>query len=326
MHAHLPIRWTDPATWPWIVWLWAALLLAGWTVSSWRWLQRRRAAGWPATDGRIESVVVTKPTFSFTTKRGYYLAELRYSYSIAGAAFGGRYKREFPTEHEAAEFVRDLQGKPAVVHYNPTNPSGSSLLEPDVEVLLQNRAPALSSDTDSAADSIPDWIRRLRWIFVWISAIGLVVSLLVHLAVVMGHTVSSFFWILHVGIFVVWFPAVLVAQKLGRNAKGTDAWKGALRGAPQWMRYMVYGFLAYAMVNFFFFMTKAPGGSSGADAPASVWRGFSGHWMAFYSAALAILYSAARVVDASPRCPNGHFASQKAIYCTQCGQPVLRGR
>ena len=51
---------------------------------------------------------------------------------------------------------------------------------------------------------------------------------------------------------------------------------------------MVYGFFAYAAVNFLLFITKAPKGGGGANPPAVVWRGFSGHWMAFYSAALGI--------------------------------------
>lgn len=78
-----PFRWTDPATWPWMFYVWLAFILAGWSVPAWRWLQRKRAVGWPAADGRIESVEVSKPSFSFTTKRGYYLAELGYSYSVA---------------------------------------------------------------------------------------------------------------------------------------------------------------------------------------------------------------------------------------------------
>jgi hypothetical protein len=53
--------------------------------------QRTRAASWPLAVGRIEPVEVTKPACSFTTKRGYDLAELGYSYPkdmklrIAGA-------------------------------------------------------------------------------------------------------------------------------------------------------------------------------------------------------------------------------------------------
>ena len=40
--------------------------LGGWLMSSWRWLKRRRAAGWPIADGRIEPTEVTKPKLSFT--------------------------------------------------------------------------------------------------------------------------------------------------------------------------------------------------------------------------------------------------------------------
>ena len=60
--------------------------------------------------------------------------------------------------------------------------------------------------------------------------------------------------------------------------------------------------------------------------PAGEWRGLSGRWMAFYSAALAILYSAARTADTSPRCTNGHVAPSNAAYCLRCGHPVLRVR
>jgi hypothetical protein len=295
-------------------------------VPAWRWLRRKRAAGWPVADGRIESVEVNKPNFSFTTRRGYYVAELGYSYSVAGTLNSGRYKRDFPTEREANEFVRDLNEKALVVHYDSARPSSSVLLEPDIEVLLQNRAPASASDDLDAANSIPDWLRPFIWLFVALSAIGLVVSLWVHLGAIMGRSVPSFFWMLHVGILVVWLPAVLVAQRLVGNVNRKDFWKVILKGSPDWMRYMVYAFFSYDLVNFLLFMGKAPSGGSGVNPPASVWRGFSGHWMAFYSAALAVLYSAAHVADTAPRCANGHLVSPNAVYCARCGQPVMRVR
>jgi len=310
-----------------MIWLWLAIMLAGWSIPAWRWLKRKRAAGWPIADGRIESVEVSKPSFSLTTKRGYYVAELGYSYSVAGTLNSGRYKRDFPTEQEADEFVRDLQGKAVVVHYNPDRPSSSALLVPDIDGVLQNRPPAPVPDPPFVANSVPQWIRPFLWVFVLLSGIGLVVSLWVHLGAVMGRRVApeAFFWMLHVGIFVVWLPAVLVAQRLVGNVNRKDLWKVVLKDSPDWMRYAVYGFGGYAIVNFLFFMSRAPSGGSG-NPPAVVWRGFSGHWMAFYSAALAILYSAAHNADTSPRCASGHLVSPNAAYCPQCGQPVIRGR
>ena len=138
----VPFHWTDPGTWPWVIFVWLAFILAGWMIPVWRWLRRRRASAWPVVDGRIESVDVSKPNFSFTTKRGCCVAELGYSYSVAGSLNSGRYKRDFPAQQEADEFVRDLQDKAVAVHYHPAKPSSSALLESDIEVLLQSRAPA----------------------------------------------------------------------------------------------------------------------------------------------------------------------------------------
>jgi hypothetical protein len=321
-----PIHWTDPKTWPWVVYEWIAFLLFGLLVSLWRWLQRTRVASWPIASGRIDSIAITKPRFFLNTKRDYYVAELRYSYSVAGSNYSRRYKRKFPTEQEAAEFVRDLEGKSVVVHYPPNSPSRSLLSEPDVENMLQNRSPIPESEKTLAAPPVPEWVTPYLRVFVWLSAIGLVASVCVHIAAITGHPVSSLFWIFHVGIFVVWFPAILVAQRLVGSTKRKDFWKAVLKGSPDWMRYMVYGFFAYAFVNFMFFMTNAPSDGNGMNTPPSMWQGFSGHWMAFYSAALAILYSATRIADAGPRCVNGHLVSPTAVYCSRCGQPVTRIR
>jgi hypothetical protein len=328
MISNNPIRWTDPATWPWMFYVWAVFALAGLVKPAWNWFRRQRAGSWPIAEGRIESVEITKPTFSFTTKRGYYVAELGYSYSVAGTLHSGRYKRDFPTEPEAEEFVRDLKGKPVAIHFNSTSPTSSALLEPDIEGLQQNRAPSSVADYPAAANSVPDWIRPFLWFFVCLSALGLAVSLWIHLGAVMGRRVApeAFFWMLGVGIFIVWLPAVLVAQRLVGTTNRKDFWKVILKGSPDWMRYMVYGFFGYAFVNFLLFMGKAPSGGNGANPPAVVWRGFSGHWMAFYSAAFAILYAAARTEGSGLRCANGHVVSPNAAYCTRCGQPVLRVR
>jgi hypothetical protein len=70
---------------------------------------------------------------------------------------------------------------------------------------------------------------------------------------------------------------------------------------------------------------------SGANPPPVVWRGFSGHWMAFYSAALAILYSAAvnppsdQLFQSRPfaqnSCVNGHPLTATQRFCPNYGQP-----
>jgi hypothetical protein len=287
--------WNEPSTWPWVVYVWGAFAIIGAAKLTWRWAQRGRGESWPLADGRIESAELSKPNFSLSVKNGHYLAELLYSYSFAGVRYSGRYTRDIPTEGEAVEFVRDLEGTPIVVHYNPEKPSCSALLERDVVLLLQNRTPAPPAPLPTAR-SIPLWMSSLLPIFIVLSVVGLVLSMWVHLGALMGQRVApeSFFWILHIGIFVVWLPAVLAAQRLVGNMNRKDFWKIVLSNSPDWVRYVIYAFAGYAVVNFLLFMVNAPNGGNGANPPAAVWRGFSGHWMAFYSAALAILFSASR--------------------------------
>jgi hypothetical protein len=174
-------------------------------------------------------------------------------------------------------------------------------------------------------------MRLLLTPFLVLSVVGLVLSLIAHTAALLKlpQPLGPAAWGLHIGIFVVWIPAVIVSNRMVRDFNRKDFWKAALRGCPNWMRWLTYGFFWYAAVNFVVFMAFAPripkGAGGGANAPPAVFRGFSGHWMAFYSAAAAILYSAIAVANSDParRCPNGHPVSPLANYCESCGQAVI---
>jgi hypothetical protein len=88
----------------------------GWVKPLWRRFQRNRVSSWPTATGQIESISVSEAKRSFfsASQRGSspsYVAKLDYSYSIGGNLETGFYKREFGTEEEASEFVRDLKGK-----------------------------------------------------------------------------------------------------------------------------------------------------------------------------------------------------------------------
>ena len=161
-----------------------------------------------------------------------------------------------------------------------------------------------------------------------LALLGLFLSLAAHLAALVGmpQPLGSAAWGLHIGIFVVWIPAIIAANHLVKDFRRKDFWKAALRGCPTWMRWLTYGFFGYAFINFIVFILSAPpnGVSAGAGTPAVVFRGFSGHWMAFYSAAGAILYSSFVVGrrDPSRRCPNNHPVSPSALYCEVCGAYV----
>ena len=162
--------------------------------------------------------------------------------------------------------------------------------------------------------------------FIGIAALGLFLSLLVHLSALfrlpipLGHRA----WVLHIGIFVVWIPTVFVANLLSRDVDRRNWWRSALRGCPDWYRYFTYGLFAYAIINFAIFMmrTMAAPRSGGLSDEVNL-LGFSGHWMVFYAAALGVLWSFAREgAQAFPRCPNGHPVSADSRFCKECGCPI----
>src|SRR5262245_49859664 len=111
--------------------------------------------------------------------------------------------------------------------------------------------------------------------FLVLSVIGLVLSIIAHGASLLGlpQPLGEAAFALHIGILVVWVPAVLVVN-LANDFKQQDFWRTALRGCPRWMRWTMWAFFAYAIVNFLLFMASAPpkGSGGGLDAPPEVFR------------------------------------------------------
>jgi len=169
-------------------------------------------------------------------------------------------------------------------------------------------------------------MKAIFYVLASLSAIGLVLSLASHIAALLGTQglLGDSTSMLHLGAMAVAIPAVLIANRLGKNAPIKTLWRTALRGCPSWMRYTTYAFLVYAVLNFVLFaLTASKAGGTGPMPPREV-RGFSGHWMAFYSVSLAVYYSAAHLWDQGwdCRCPSGHTVPPFANFCSQCGQPI----
>jgi hypothetical protein len=184
------------------------------------------------------------------------------------------------------------------VQYNSNHPARSVLLEATVETLLRNRPPLPDSGlAGSWKESLPNWLKPLVGFFAFLALIGFLLSIWVHVGALFGRIVAPeyFFWGLHAGIFVVFFPAILVAQKRVGSANRKDFWKAVTKGSPEGLRYLLYLFLAYASLIFFvsFFQTP-PGTVPKVQNPAIQWRDFSAIWMVFYFASFVILSSALR--------------------------------
>jgi hypothetical protein len=162
-----------------------------------------------------------------------------------------------------------------------------------------------------------------------LAALGLAASAAVHAAAVLGLYATFPSWVmsLHAGVFVSFLPAVIVAHGLAREYKQREVWTGLLRGCPEWMRRTLYGLFGYAILNFLYFIVVSPGkgaATAAGRAPAIIVRGFSGHWMVFYAASFAILFSYLHVdeADDARRCANGHRVSAVAKFCETCGAPA----
>ena len=169
--------------------------------------------------------------------------------------------------------------------------------------------------------------------FMLLAGLGLMLSIVAHVMALAGMELpgGKLVWTLHMGIFVVWIPTVLVSIRTTRYTNSKDFWKLALSGCPVWMRKAFYVLFAYAILNFILFMfTTMNGPQSVGDAPPSAVRGFSGHWMIFYGAAFATRYSAIHAphLVRDRKCPNGHAVGPDVNFCPECGYafPGEQGR
>jgi len=166
----------------------------------------------------------------------------------------------------------------------------------------------------------------LKKYFFYTSLSGWIISLFVHLVAISGYDIEtrfSYIWILHIGIFIVFIPALIVLAKYKTETiieKGAKAnrkrtiymLKKFIKSTPNWLLFIAFGGLVYAFFNFLFFMSSQHGTPELKDGQyflqshgnfigniseqeyhlikANIVRGFSGHWIAFYGFATAVLF------------------------------------
>lgn len=161
----------------------------------------------------------------------------------------------------------------------------------------------------------------------FLAALGFILSVTAHVMALAGIPFpgGGLVWGLHIGIFVVWIPAVIVGNRATRYSNRKDYWKTTTAGCPLWMRRALYVLFYYAIINFILFIVSTAGEpkTTGA-APPSVIRGFSGHWMIFYGAAFATLYSAIHAprLLRECKCPQGHSVAPTDRFCPECGSAL----
>jgi len=101
-------------------------------------------------------------------------------------------------------------------------------------------------------------------------------------------------FLLHVGIFVVWFPLVGLANRTMRKPRRGN-FEHLLAVLPKWARGFTYALFIYTLINFVWFLIAAHRYPKGEVPFALELRGFSGHWMLFYGIATLGFIALARL-------------------------------
>ncbi len=146
-----------------------------------------------------------------------------------------------------------------------------------------------------------------------LALLGFVMSLLVHISAAAGvpvHVYFPFVWALHIGIFAVFWPAILISKNLHRSR---DFW----RALPRPFAVVVGILFAYTFLNFTSGTATMKNGEWNVSPDQSTYtftpkglapeistrkeymheqaaedKLFSGHWMLFYFVSFALLRTA----------------------------------
>lgn len=120
------------------------------------------------------------------------------------------------------------------------------------------------------------------------SLLGLLGSMACHVIGLLGIDPpgGKRLFILHIGIFIVWIPLVIAGNRT-RPSKARDNVDHLLAEVPKWTTVWIVAVFVYALFNFASFQWATRHYPRGKVPLALELRGFSGHWMLFYSVALA---------------------------------------
>lgn len=256
--------------------------------AAWHAYQHRQSEHWPTSYGTCKLTEVT-------SKNDKFRLQLQYSYNVPGERFtlGGTFEKDFNTEDEAQRWTEALREQTIPVRYNPAKPASSVLWDSELENVVAGN-PVSSKPTALSHHPLESWERMFFPGLILLSATGLVVSLVIHIAALAGTALVSMvgFFTLHAASILLFFPAVKASTQQGRPQSLTVA----IKSWPEWLRIPAYVFFYYAILNFFlcvvFFLMQEPGYDSFQDATPTpqVIRWFSGHWMLFFLVSASMMY------------------------------------
>jgi hypothetical protein len=138
-------------------------------------------------------------------------------------------------------------------------------------------------------------------LLIFISITGLVLSAVIHFCSLFHiyEPPRELMILINIGIMVVLYPAYIISKKMRNEVNVKNFNKALFSACPRWLSIMNGFLIVYALVGLIFFIFKryfaGLAVTNGQEIMANSFRGFSGHWMALYSLAFAILYSCKRL-------------------------------
>ena len=265
----------EPIPWPFflIIAIVAVLVLLG----IWERIVRIRARNWPVAQGNIDSTKVQERK----GKRTRWYARLYYSFSVDGKRATGRYSQEFPYQDDAENWIRDLQGKPVLVHYWSRFPALSVIADDDLRRLLASRGPEpavpaanLAPGSAPFSPRLTGWKRALGLVLMAVAPVGFIVSAAVHILAWLGRNFGfdQSWAVMHIVCFCTFVVTVLLVPKTHRRSESPEP--------RPWLVKLAVAVFIYGIGNFIFWMIVSI--THHGLSPSQDLRFFSGHWMLFF--------------------------------------------
>ena len=127
-----------------------------------------------------------------------------------------------------------------------------------------------------------------------LSVIGFVLSLIIHLITIFNlyQVPNAVIIILTTGILLVWLQSSKNLKIIHKAYPDQHPWKTVFTLCSNWIKYIFYFFIIYAILNFSLKMSFGNGDEYlNFDVSQNKLSGLSGFWMAFYLLGLIFGYA-----------------------------------
>lgn len=134
--------------------------------------------------------------------------------------------------------------------------------------------------------------------FFYAALSGTLLCMAIHLIVVLKifNIPKLIVMLLTIGMIFLWLQTSRYIKNLSDEMKITHPWKHTFSQVPDWIKYLLYFFVVYAVLNFIVAVDARPSeGFFDFDVSQSKLRGLSGFWIVFYYLAVLVGYGLTQI-------------------------------